>query len=49
MELKPLSKDSNTVANVAAVASVDWGCAVQIMAAVSIGSGLTFAPTTSQT
>ncbi|KII84524.1 hypothetical protein PLICRDRAFT_117614 [Plicaturopsis crispa FD-325 SS-3] len=40
---------SNTIGNLSAVASVDWGCAVQIMAAVSIGSGLSFAPTTAQT
>ncbi|KAG6853774.1 hypothetical protein C0991_001485 [Blastosporella zonata] len=41
--------DSNTVGNIASVASVDWGLAVQIMAAASIGSGLTFVPTTGQT
>ncbi|PPQ81026.1 hypothetical protein CVT25_014486 [Psilocybe cyanescens] len=40
---------SNTVGNIASVASVDWGCAVQIMAAASIGSGLTFQATTAQT
>ncbi|KAF9007210.1 amino acid/polyamine transporter I [Cyathus striatus] len=40
---------SNTVGNIASVASVDWGCAVQIMAAVSIGSNLAFTPTTAQT
>ncbi|KAF9002343.1 APC amino acid permease [Cyathus striatus] len=40
---------SNTVGNIAGVASLDWGCAVQIMAAVSIGSGLTFQPTAAQT
>jgi amino acid transporter len=42
-------KDSNTISNVASVASVDWGCAVQIMAAVSIGSNLSFQATTVQT
>ncbi|KAI0341281.1 APC amino acid permease [Trametopsis cervina] len=29
---------SNTIGSVAAIASIDWGCAVQIMAAASIGS-----------
>jgi len=41
--------DSNTIGNIAGVASVDWGCAVQIMAAASIGSGLTFTATIGQT
>ncbi|KAF8815426.1 amino acid transporter [Phlegmacium glaucopus] len=40
---------SNTLGNIASVASVDWGCAVQIMAAASIGSGLQFTATTAQT
>jgi len=40
---------SNTIGNIAGVASIDWGCAVQIMAAASIGSGLTFTPTVAQT
>ncbi|KAJ7597527.1 APC amino acid permease [Mycena floridula] len=40
---------SNTLSNIASVASVDWGCAVQIMAAVSIGSDLSFSATTAQT
>ncbi|KAF9043782.1 amino acid transporter [Hymenopellis radicata] len=40
---------SNTISNVASIASVNWGCAVQIMAAVSIGSDSTFAPTVGQT
>ncbi|KDR73321.1 hypothetical protein GALMADRAFT_251941 [Galerina marginata CBS 339.88] len=40
---------ANTVGNIASVASVDWGCAVQIMAAVSIGSGLQFQATIAQT
>ena len=30
--------DANTVGSIAAIASIDWGCAVQIMAAASIGS-----------
>ncbi|KAF8152248.1 amino acid permease-domain-containing protein [Crassisporium funariophilum] len=40
---------ANTIGTVAALASVDWGCAVQIMAAVSIGSSGTFEPTSAQT
>ncbi|KZT28464.1 APC amino acid permease [Neolentinus lepideus HHB14362 ss-1] len=40
---------ANTIGNIGAVASVAWGCAVQIMAAASIGSNMTFAPTTGQT
>jgi len=40
---------SNTVGNIASVASVEWGCALQIMAAASIGSGLQFTATTAQT
>ncbi len=41
--------DYNTVENIAAIASIDWGCAVQITAAVSIGSGLKFQATSAQT
>jgi hypothetical protein len=44
-----IGEDSNTVGNIASVASMDWGCAVQIMAAASIGSGLEFTATTAQT
>ncbi|KAK0497069.1 APC amino acid permease [Armillaria luteobubalina] len=40
---------SNTISTVASVASTDWGCALQIMAAVSIGSDLTFEATIPQT
>ncbi|KIJ35490.1 hypothetical protein M422DRAFT_180705, partial [Sphaerobolus stellatus SS14] len=40
---------SNTIGILASVASVDWGCAVQIMVAASIGSNLNFVPTTRQT
>ncbi|KAK7457045.1 hypothetical protein VKT23_010348 [Stygiomarasmius scandens] len=40
---------ANTISNIASVASVDWGCAVQIMAAVSIGLDLDFEATTAQT
>ena len=41
--------DSNTIGNITGVASVDWGLAVQIMAAASIGSGLKFTATVAQT
>ncbi|KAG2072009.1 hypothetical protein BDR04DRAFT_1141912 [Suillus decipiens] len=44
-----MSRDSNTIGTIASVASIDWGCAVQIMAAVSIGSGQTFIATSAQT
>jgi amino acid transporter len=37
---------ANTVGSVAAVASIDWGCAVQVMAAANIGTG--FEATSSQ-
>ncbi|KAG1851835.1 amino acid permease-domain-containing protein [Suillus subalutaceus] len=40
---------ANTIGSIASVASIDWGCAVQIMAAVSIGSGQTFTATSAQT
>lgn len=43
-----IGEDSNAVGNIASVASVDWGCAEQIMAAASIGSGLQFTATTAQ-
>ncbi|KIL59816.1 hypothetical protein M378DRAFT_84638 [Amanita muscaria Koide BX008] len=39
---------TNTIGQISSVASVDWGCAVQIMAAVSIAKP-TFHPTTAQT
>ncbi|KAL1751502.1 amino acid permease-domain-containing protein [Schizophyllum commune] len=39
----------NTAAYIAGVASVDWGCATQIMAAATIGSDMTFEPTNAQT
>ena len=41
--------DSNSMGLIAGLASIDWGCAVQLMAAVSIGSDETFVPTTGQT
>ena len=34
---------------IAGLASIDWGCAVQLMAAVSIGTDEAFIPTTGQT
>ncbi|KAF8152805.1 APC amino acid permease [Pholiota molesta] len=39
---------SNTVGSIAGVASIDWGCAVQIMAAATIGSNGAFSPTSGQ-
>lgn len=44
-----LLADSNTIGSVASVASIDWGCAVQIMAAASIGTNESFSPTSAQT
>ncbi|KAF5326351.1 hypothetical protein D9611_000927 [Ephemerocybe angulata] len=40
---------ANTIGNVAAVASIDWGCAIQVMSAASIGSGGEFSATNAQT
>ena len=40
--------DANTIGSIACVASVDWGCAVQIMATVTIGSGGSYGPTSAQ-
>ncbi|KAJ7578716.1 amino acid/polyamine transporter I [Mycena floridula] len=40
---------TNMVAYVAGVAGVDYGCAVQILAAASISSDLTYAPTVAHT
>ncbi|PAV15638.1 amino acid transporter [Pyrrhoderma noxium] len=40
---------ANTVGTIAAVASINWGCAVQIMAAASIGSNEKFIATDAQT
>ncbi|EPQ55770.1 APC amino acid permease [Gloeophyllum trabeum ATCC 11539] len=39
---------SNTIGSIASVASIDWGCAVQVMAAASIGSGQEFTATNAQ-
>jgi len=33
-----LSLDANTIGSIAALASIDWGAAVQIMAAITIGT-----------
>ncbi|KAF8339826.1 amino acid transporter [Cantharellus anzutake] len=41
---------ANTIGSIASVASIDWGCAVQIMAAATISShDLSFSPTIGQT
>ncbi|TFK26149.1 amino acid transporter [Coprinopsis marcescibilis] len=39
---------ANTIGNVAAVASIDWGCAIQVMAAVTIATDGEFSPTNPQ-
>ncbi|KAH9922314.1 APC amino acid permease [Epithele typhae] len=41
--------DANTIGSIASVASIDWGCAVQITAAASIGSNQAFSATNAQT
>lgn len=40
---------ANTIGSIASVASIDWGCAVQITAAASIGSGQTYIATNAHT
>ncbi|VDC07407.1 unnamed protein product [Peniophora sp. CBMAI 1063] len=40
---------SNTIGNLASVASVDWGFSLQLMAAITIGTNGAFVPTTAQT
>ncbi|CUA75899.1 putative amino-acid permease PB24D3,02c [Schizosaccharomyces pombe 972h-] [Rhizoctonia solani] len=40
---------ANTIGTIAGIASIDWGCAVQVMAAAAIGSGGKFIATTGQT
>ncbi|KAL1938951.1 hypothetical protein VTO73DRAFT_11104 [Trametes versicolor] len=40
---------ANTIGSIASVASIDWGCAVQITAAASIGTGQTYSATNAQT
>ncbi|CAE6514953.1 unnamed protein product, partial [Rhizoctonia solani] len=37
---------ANTIGTIAGIASIDWGCAVQVMAAAAIGSGGKFVATT---
>lgn len=41
--------DANTIGSIAGVASIDWGCAVQVMAAANIGSNGVFEATEAQT
>jgi hypothetical protein len=41
--------DANTIGSIASVASIDWGCAVQVMAAATIGSNGSFSATAAQT
>ncbi|KAJ7490941.1 APC amino acid permease [Mycena latifolia] len=36
---------TNTICSITAVCSIDWGCALQITSAASIGSNFTFVPT----
>ncbi|QRV74843.1 amino acid permease [Ceratobasidium sp. AG-Ba] len=43
------SLDANTLGSIACIASIDWGCAVQVMAAAAIGSGGSYVATTGQT
>lgn len=38
--------DANTMGAIAGIASIDWGCSVQIMAAAAIGSDDAFVATT---
>ncbi|OJT12351.1 hypothetical protein TRAPUB_11126 [Trametes pubescens] len=40
---------ANTIGSIASVASIDWGCAIQITAAASIGTGQTYSATNAQT
>lgn len=44
-----LSPDAYALGSISAFSSIDWGCAVQIMAAATIGSNETFEPTSAQT
>ncbi|KAL4255829.1 Amino Acid-Polyamine-Organocation Transporter [Pleurotus pulmonarius] len=39
---------TNSVAYISAAAAIDWGCSVQIMAAVTMGSNLRFVPSPAQ-
>ncbi|KAF9644428.1 APC amino acid permease [Thelephora ganbajun] len=40
---------ANTIGSIAAIASIDWGCAVQIAAAAAIGSGGKYSATNAET
>ncbi|KAF9489100.1 APC amino acid permease [Pleurotus eryngii] len=40
---------ANTIGSIAALASIDWGCAVQILAAASIGTDESYSPSDAQT
>lgn len=40
---------ANTLGSIACIASIDWGCAVQVTAAATIGSGGNYVATTGQT
>ncbi|KAJ6552791.1 amino acid/polyamine transporter I [Mycena capillaripes] len=40
---------TNTICSITAVCSIDWGCALQIMSAASIGSNFSFVPKIGQT
>ncbi|KAJ7753415.1 APC amino acid permease [Mycena maculata] len=40
---------TNTICIIAGVCSINWGCALQITSAASIGSNLAFSPSTGQT
>lgn len=48
-ETHVLFLDANTVGSIASVASINWGCAVQVMAAASIGSNQNFTATDAET
>jgi len=49
LSYKITCSDANTIGSIAAVASIDWGCAVQVMAAANIGSNGEFSATNAQT
>ncbi|ELU40135.1 hypothetical protein AG1IA_05843 [Rhizoctonia solani AG-1 IA] len=40
------STDANTLGSIACIASIDWGCAIQVTAAVTIGTSGSFVATT---
>ena len=47
--MRIVAQDTNSLGLIAGFASVEWGLAVQIMAAVTIGTNSAFVPTTAQT